>query len=312
VYYEFFKKVFGNAEEYVAILLKERYHILNHQSDQLEHNYIIEQTNDKISSTFEKVKCFNESSFVKYFSLVESKIDKSNQLTQEKIDELNPKHQNSAVKGNVGEFQVEEFLRNRLKHEYTIYNTSKTTASGDLIVEKNKKNSLCIPKVMIDVKNRSSSNVPKDEQEKFIRDLESRNIRVGILASALTGFACMNVLDCEVVDNGKRVVVYVGRFKENFETLEVAVRLAFVLDEIFEAYGKDKSIDEDFERIADQISKTFDLLKDFEKMKKSMGDALDVFKKRLNKELDMLRNICPLPLSDNRKRKSQIDHFYRQ
>lgn len=210
--------------------------------------------------------------------------------TDDKITQLNPRNQNSTLKGQWGEFELEEFLKNRFKYGYTVENTTKTPNSGDFTIEKIRKGSDIKQKMIIDIKNRTTS-VPTHEQDKFKRDLTVQNVKVGILASLETGFSNFGVLDCEVVEDGKQVVIYLGNLKNNYELLEMAIHIGFVLHETLDAHFKKQKDNEELKRILEQLSETFKLMEEFQKMRKSLNEAVDVFESRLKSELNKLKNI---------------------
>ena len=88
----------------------------------------------------------------------------------------------SHVKGSVGEVQVINVLKEAFPN-FTITDTSKQPRSGDIQVETPQQN-----KIMIEVKNRDSSNVPQSEVERFKENLvNSQDIKVGIFLSMKTG-----------------------------------------------------------------------------------------------------------------------------
>jgi hypothetical protein len=219
--------------------------------------------------------------------------------TDEKITQLNPKNQNSTLKGQWGEFALEEFLINRFKYGYTVENTTKTPNSGDFIIEKIRKGSDIRQRMIIDIKNRTT-NVPTHEQDKFKRDLNVQNVKIGILASLETGFSNFGILDCEVVEDGKQVVIYLGNLKSNYELLEMAIHIGFVLHETLDAHFKKQKDNEELKRVLEQLSETFKLIEDFQKMKKSLSEAVDAFETRLKSELNKLKNIHQAKPSPNK------------
>lgn len=105
----------------------------------------------------------------------------------------------SSVKGLVGEKLVINILRERFPN-FTTVDVSKQSGKGDIQIVSYRQH-----KLMIEVKNRESSNVPQTEIDRFKRDLAGcGDVKVGILFSMKSGIA-------NKAQNGKFQV----KFKEN-------------------------------------------------------------------------------------------------
>jgi len=105
---------------------------------------------------------------------VKKEVDKQMQLVLER-----PK-----VKGTVGEREVINILKDRFPN-FTVTDVSTKPRSGDILVETTRQH-----KIMIEVKNRETSNVPQKEIDRFISDLaNSSHVKVGILFSMKSGIA---------------------------------------------------------------------------------------------------------------------------
>ena len=90
----------------------------------------------------------------------------------------------SSVKGLVGEKLVVNILKERFPN-FTTVNVSRQGGKADILIESNRGH-----KIMIEVKNRESSNVPQTEIDRFKRDLAScGDVKVGILFSMKSGIA---------------------------------------------------------------------------------------------------------------------------
>ena len=105
----------------------------------------------------------------------------------------------SSVKGLVGEKLVVNILKERFPN-FTTVNVSTQGGKADIQIESNRGH-----KIMIEVKNRESSNVPQTEIDRFKRDLATcGDVKVGIMFSMKSGIA-------NKAQNGKFQV----KFKQN-------------------------------------------------------------------------------------------------
>lgn len=90
----------------------------------------------------------------------------------------------SSVKGLVGEKLVINILKQRFTN-FAIVDVSRQNGKGDILIESSRQH-----KIMIEVKNRESSNVPQTEIDRFKSDLTScGDVKVGILFSMKSGIA---------------------------------------------------------------------------------------------------------------------------
>lgn len=90
----------------------------------------------------------------------------------------------SSVKGSVGEKLVINILKERFPN-FTTVDVSKQRGKGDILIESYRQH-----KVMIEVKNLGSSNVPQTQIDRFKSDLANcGDVKVGILLSMKSGIA---------------------------------------------------------------------------------------------------------------------------
>ena len=88
----------------------------------------------------------------------------------------------STVKGSVGEKLVSKILKERFPN-FTVVDVSRQGGKGDILIETSRQH-----KIMIEVKNRESSNVPQNEIDRFKSDLAScGDVKVGVLFSMKSG-----------------------------------------------------------------------------------------------------------------------------
>lgn len=127
--------------------------------------------------------------------------------------------QNSSKKGNISE----QFLKNVLTNAFPnteIKSTSKTSKSGDFILEH------CIGSILIENKD-YSENVPKDEVNKFIRDVQENNTH-GILLSQKTGIVNKENFHIDV-NNGK-AIIYLHNVNYDASLIQIAVSIIQSID----------------------------------------------------------------------------------
>lgn len=90
----------------------------------------------------------------------------------------------SSVKGSVGEKLVINILKERFPN-FTIVDVARQGGKGDILIESYRQH-----KVMIEVKNLGSSNVPQTQIDRFKSDLANcGDVKVGILLSMKSGIA---------------------------------------------------------------------------------------------------------------------------
>ncbi|XP_078361316.1 uncharacterized protein LOC144645627 [Oculina patagonica] len=90
----------------------------------------------------------------------------------------------STLKVSVGEKLVINILKERFP-SFTVVNVSRQGGKGDILIESSRQH-----KIMFEVKNRESSNVPQTEIDRFKNNLAScGDVRVGILFSMKSGIA---------------------------------------------------------------------------------------------------------------------------
>jgi len=185
------------------------------------------------------------------------------------------------VKGLVGEKQVINVLEDRFRN-FTVADVSTQREIGsDILVESPRQH-----KIMIEVKNRASSNVPKNEIDRFKNALaRNSNVKVGILFSMKSGIA-------NKASNGKfEVEFHESRYQiyvPNAGTDEALIVWSVLLaDELAEALRHG-------ELGASQVQKLLQLYSEFKvnvEMEKTCSENLDSIEKSaksLRKSLDFI------------------------
>ena len=101
-----------------------------------------------------------------------------------KVDSICNSLERPKVKGTVGEREVINILKDRFP-TFTVADVSTKPRSGDILVETPRQH-----RIMIEVKNRETSNVPRNEIDRFKKNLASSPyVKVGILFSMKSGIA---------------------------------------------------------------------------------------------------------------------------
>ena len=185
----------------------------------------------------------------------------------------------SSVKGLVGEKLVVNILKERFRN-FTTVNVSKQGGKGDIQIESNRGH-----KIMIEVKNRESSNVPQTEIDRFKRDLAScGDVKVGIMFSMKSGIA-------NKAQNGKFQV----KFKQNQYQIYVPnagkdenliVWSVLMADELAEAaHGELRTGQvEELEQLYDE----FKCIKEHEKRCRSSLETLENSTKAVKESMDCI------------------------
>ena len=148
-----------------------------------------------------------------------------NNITQDTInEELNKfinKHNNSAIKGQLGE----NLLYNVLINEFPsadIQNTSNLTGKGDFIISRKNKNN-----ILIETKEYTDS-VKKSEVEKFLKDVNSNDCH-GIFMSQKSGI--VNKENYQIDINNKNILIYIHFTKYEPYKISLAVKIIDLLSE---------------------------------------------------------------------------------
>ncbi|XP_068729715.1 uncharacterized protein [Montipora capricornis] len=173
----------------------------------------------------------------------------------------------SHSKGRVAEHQVYAILKKHFPN-FTIVDTSRERGKGDQRVETSRQH-----KILIEIKNYESGNVPQSEVDKFIRDMQlDSQLHVGILFSMAGGIAnkIKTGSSFEVVWTGKQHLIYVSNAAEDETLLVWSVWLA---DELAETQ---KSVEGRLE--ATQLDKLKELYEELKQNKKHQKTLQDIIK----------------------------------
>ena len=183
----------------------------------------------------------------------------------DELGEFLGKYKASSNKGNFGEQRLNQVL-NELYSDAEIINTSGTKASGDFSLKRYDK-----PTIMFENKE-YDANVPKDEIQKFIRDIENLNTS-GVLISQNSGIAYKQNFQIDI--NKGNVLVYIHNCSYSADKIKTAVDIIDNLYKQIQHIGTDDDniisseildcINEDFQRFVTQKESMLMICKDFNK-----------------------------------------------
>ena len=180
------------------------------------------------------------------------------------------------VKGSTGEKLVMNILRGYHDfRRFTVSDVSNERRKGDIRVETPRQS-----KIMIEVKNRTSSNVPSDEVDRFKENLASSpDVKVGILFSMKSGIANKaSHGKFEVKFDTKQYQIYVPNAGEEEDLVVWSVVLA---DELAQAVHGELRITQ-----VQKLQQLFNEFKESKDLEKTCRDNLQA----LEKSTESLKN----------------------
>jgi len=146
------------------------------------------------------------------------------------------RQKNSSNKGNDGEIKL-EYILNEIFPISTVVNTSGKSKSGDFIVERED-----LPAIMFENKD-YNTNVPNQEVDKFIRDIEFINHH-GIFLSQNSGISKKEDFQIDIHNN--KVIIFVHNVQYSIDKIKVAVvMLDHIVSKIEQLDIKGDTISED-------------------------------------------------------------------
>jgi hypothetical protein len=201
-------------------------------------------------------------------------------IQQEMSDFLN-RYKHSSTKGVMGEAQL-YMLLNKMYPTAHINDMTGQKASGDFMLKRNGK-----PSILIETKD-YSSNVPKEETDKFIRDVALQKCN-GIFLSQSSGIALKDNYQIEF--NKGTILVYIHNCDYAPERIQIAVDIIDNMSLKFsELELSSEDADEDINRISvivlDEIYAEF---QEFALKKDALITLLKDTNKRLITQADELR-----------------------
>ena len=218
-----------------------------------------------------QIKCDSLQQFIQRCHEQIDKTTNSHTETLNLVQTHFDRQKNSTFKGKDSEIKVEDGL-NYTFPDCQITNTSGTAKAGDFLIERSGKQS-----IMIENKD-YKANVPKDEIEKFIRDVEEQNVN-GIMISQKSGISRKKNFQIDI-HNGK-IIVFIHHLDYNFDNIRLAVEVIDHLSNSLKDYGQDsvdiklpldiiKKINEEYLNFISQKTNLLDNLKKYNKTMTSL------------------------------------------
>lgn len=181
-------------------------------------------------------------------------------VLREKLDEKTSIYSNSSKRGAEGENTIESVL-NDLFPSAVITNVHTQMRSGDMRIEFNG------IQILFENKN-FTSNVPKRDIDKFIRDVHESDVHCGIMCSENTGIANREDLQIEIVEG--KPLIYLHQTKTNVDKIKIAILiLVNILQNNLEL---DTSM---VQKIKELVKETDEINKIYNSQKKSLGMMME-------------------------------------
>ncbi len=229
-----------------------------------------------------QIKCDSLQQFIQRCHEQIDKTTNSHTETLNLVQTHFDRQKNSTFKGKDSEIKLEEGL-NASFPDCQITNTTGIAKAGDFLIERNNKQS-----IMIENKD-YKANVPKDEIEKFIRDVEEQNVN-GILISQKSGICRKKNFQIDI-HNGK-IIVFIHHLDYNFDNIRLAVEVIDNLSNSLKDYGQDSV---DIKLPLDIVKKINEEYLNFITQKTNLLDNL----KKYNKSMTTLINEMQFPELSN-------------
>ena len=220
-----------------------------------------------------------------------------------RLDERTSIYSNSSKRGAEGENDIQTIL-NALFPNAIIQDTHNQSRSGDMRIE------LLGIQILYENKN-FTTNVPKRDIDKFIRDVQESDVHCGIMCSENTGIANRNDLDIEILEG--KPMIYLHNTKENVDKIRVAVLiLVNILQNNLEL---DTSM---IQKIKELVKETEEITKIYNGQKKNLNlmteynEKMAVNIRNIKYRLEEIVNKCEKGEEyDDRKQKCQYcSKFY--
>jgi len=171
------------------------------------------QHNQSISNTIESKNFLVLQQFQNVINTIKSNSIENHDRTFNDLALFLGKMNNSSIKGKIGENQLENALNNMYPSDEVINTSGQTAACDFKILRKNGE------PILIETKD-YDRNVPKQEVEKFIRDIEV-NKHNGIFLSQKSGIANKNNFQIDIID--KNVVIYIHFVEYDSQIIKVGI-----------------------------------------------------------------------------------------
>ena len=150
--------------------------------------------------------------------IISTQINENLDFVKQSIDKLTQYSNKSVTKGFYGEKWVEELISQNFP-DYTVTNNTHNPHNSDYELQ-----NLKGQKFMIEVKN-YTRNVPTSEVNKFISDLESSNIEIGLFFSLNTGICNKKRFKIDNLESNKKII-YLPNIQQEKSMIIMAILMA--------------------------------------------------------------------------------------
>jgi hypothetical protein len=208
------------------------------------------------------------------------------------------KYNNSSLKGQIGEIKLNDLL-NKLYPTAEIYNSSQESNSGDVIIKRDGYNN-----ILIDNKE-YNKNVPKDEVNKFIRDIDNIDCD-GILISQLSGISNKENYQIDVHNN--KILLYIHNCNYDLDKINIGIKMIDHLKNRIKELSKD---DYNVYKITnDELLNINQEYNNFINQRDMLKNTINDFNKKIVNQLNdlnlpNLNNILSLKFSNSSKLKCE-------
>ena len=218
-------------------------------------------------------------------------------VLREKLDEKTSIYSNSSKRGAEGENTIESVL-NDLFPSAVITNVHTQMRSGDMRIELNG------IQILFENKN-FTSNVPKRDIDKFIRDVQESDVHCGIMCSENTGIANREDLQIEIVEG--KPLIYLHQTKTNVDKIKIAILiLVNILQNNLELDTSMVQKIKELVKETDEINKIYNSQKKSLSMMMEQNEKLVISGRNIKYRLEEIIYKCEDSDYDVRKQKCQF------
>lgn len=224
------REIDNNFKLFQSQIIQETSKLINFPINQKTIDDFINNSNQSTNETINKI--------TNLISLTENKIDNkllsnnskieniekiivennfNNELLQKNITNILKKFEKGVGKGNISENILYNILLENFPSASIIYTGNETKESGDIIFQRYN-----MPKILIENKDHTSCNVPKQDVEKFIRDCNIQNCS-GIMFSQNRGIS--NKSNFEIQINNGNILLYVHNVNFDIDKIKTSIEL---------------------------------------------------------------------------------------
>jgi hypothetical protein len=280
----FLDKLRLHLNEYIPNNQKEQFNVLNKIDLSLreEHCKLINNLKDNSQNDHQCIEKYIGDMEMKLTTIIQSLSEKfcESSIIQSHVikdlDEYLKKYRTSSNKGNLSEVRLEKILNN-LYPTATIKNKTAQTSSGDFIITRDNHDD-----ILIENKNYESSNVRREEINKFISDCKTNNVN-GVFLSQTSGIRGKKNYHIDTF-NGK-IFIYVHHVNYDENRIQLAIDVIDNLSRVYKSYnGNDSNI----KITKEQLIEINDEYTKFIENRQALVDVIHDFQSKIMQQIDTL------------------------